>query len=426
MSRLLEPGALLRGPLVRNFVRGCVPPSLASGELVGPYRIARELDCGGMSAVYLAHRADGEFEHTVALKWGYCCANPRRQRLFRRERQILARLDHPNIARLIDGGSTRDGHLWFAMEWVDGETLLPYLARTGIDWNQRIDIVLALLDAVAHAHARGFVHCDIKPGNVMIDRRGVPRLLDFGIAGLTGEDPAGTRAFSPGYASPEQLAGRAVGAASDVWQLGRLLHTMMESVRISSRRRREINAITSRAMADDPRRRYPSVAAFSADLKRFAYRQPVHAVGGRLGYVLSCLLRRHPWAVGASVSGSALILVLASLLMAQVARLKTMSAQMESRPAAGIEAPTHDCADQGGFGPPTPSQDCRGWRHRHQAFILDTPTQPSFGQDESRLRQDESTLGNPWSVSQRTSAAEQLAGRVHGEARVMDRRSKLL
>src|SRR6185503_9235370 len=302
------------------------------GERVGPYALVRELGRGGMGAVWLAERADGEFEQRVAVKlirpgWdaGELLAR------FRSERQILAGLTHPNIAHLLDGGVTADGKPWLALEYVDGVDLLAYCDGERLDLPARLRLFLTVCDAVAHAHARLVVHRDLKPSNLLVTRDGQVKLLDFGIAKLV--DPQGTdvsalRVFTPEYAAPEQVKGELVTTAVDVYALGLLLYALLtgrrpyraegstpaayeraildqEPTRPSlaatreepeggpsldlaaqrqltpERLRRELrgdlDAIVLKALRKEPAQRYAAVADLAADVERHLERRPVLA-----------------------------------------------------------------------------------------------------------------------------------------------------
>lgn len=321
---LLEPGHLLSGALFKDFLRTGATEALPPGTRLGAFRVVRELGRGGMGVVHLAERDDGEFQQQVALKSMVDRDSAAGSELFRRERQILAGLHHPNIARLLDGGRADDGQLWFAMEWVDGERVDHYCARHKLSFEARLKLWVEVADAVQFAHARLLIHRDIKPGNVFVDADGRPRLLDFGIAGFAGESER-MRAYSPGHASPEQRAGEEVGTASDQYQLGRLLSRMLAAdapqtsdalptnpigeleprasvdhlqlapaLVVSRTRRRELDAILAKACAHDPAHRYSSVAGFKADVEHMLAREPVEAMGGAQHYAIGCLARRHP------------------------------------------------------------------------------------------------------------------------------------
>ena len=211
-----------------------------SGERVGPFRVLREIGQGGMASVYLAERADGQFRQQVALKLAQTVANDETLRRFHLERQIQASLDHPNIARLLDGGLTADGRPYFAMELVDGLPIDVYCDQNHLDVKERLRLFVGVSEAVMAAHRALVVHRDLKPSNVMVTHAGEVKLLDFGIAkildpGAFPEATARTRTthlvMTPEYASPEQLAGDLVTTASDVYQLGLLLYILLAGTR---------------------------------------------------------------------------------------------------------------------------------------------------------------------------------------------------
>ena len=301
----LQPGGALSGDLFKRFLeRLSERREPRPGERVGPYRIRSELGRGGSGVVFLAERIDGAFRQQVALKWLRGDRPvPGGRELLARERELLASLDHPHIARLIDGGESADGQLWFAMDYVPGDSIDVAVADLGLA--ERLRLVHAVCRAVHHAHRHGLIHGDIKPANVRIDARGHPRLLDFGIARL--EDSAFETSYglTPDYASPEQVRGDALSTASDIWQLGRLLEDLVGEDSISA----DLEAIIRRAKKEDPDQRYASVAALAEDLLAWTERRPVAARHGGLGYWLLCLVRRHRLA---SLSiGLAVILVAA-------------------------------------------------------------------------------------------------------------------
>ncbi len=332
----LHTGGALHGPLLRHALPAATRQrELEAGDVVGAFRIVRELSRGGMAIVYLAERADGEFAQQVALKWMAVCGDrSAAETLFRRERQTLAGLEHPGIARLIDGGRSTDAMLWFAMEHVEGETIDTWCAQRQAPRAQRLRLMLALCEALAFAHARLLVHRDIKPANVLVDQQGRTKLLDFGIARLADQDDLlGNFALTPGYASPEQWRGEPVGVSSDIYQAGLLLATLLDALPRADAHRhvtaigddrepgaapmpldakrlaslpRDIAAIVQRATALDPAARYPSITAFAEDLSRCLERRPVAARGGTAAYRLACLVRRQPLAS----AGTALALAL--------------------------------------------------------------------------------------------------------------------
>jgi serine/threonine-protein kinase len=293
IERMFEPGRLLQGALVRSLLHSAGMAELASGANLGPFRIVREIARGGMGIVYLACRADGEYEQDVAIKWlpqGRLDAAA--LQLFRHERQILASLRHPHIARLLDGGHGEDGHLWFAMEHVEGEAVDRHAAAHGLGWRERVQLLLPVIDAVQFAHGRLLLHRDIKPDNVRVDADGRAKLLDFGIAALVSDGDA-QRAFTPGYASPEQLAGAVPQVASDIWQLGRLLDAVL-AAGTAPALPRDLSAIVAKAMAADPARRYATASALQADLRRVLAYQPVGARPPSLLHRLHLLLQAYP------------------------------------------------------------------------------------------------------------------------------------
>jgi serine/threonine protein kinase/Tfp pilus assembly protein PilF len=206
------------------------------GWPIGPYRVIRRLGQGGMGAVYLATRSDAEYDRAVAIKVLRPGLQSRAMvRRFRSERQILASLDHPNIARLHDGGTMPDGRPYLVMEYIDGTPIDRHAEQQGLDVRARLELFRRICDAVHYAHQNLVVHLDIKPGNILVTRDGVPKLLDFGIARLLdpdhssqgGETHTGLRPLTPLYASPEQLRGQPLTTASDVYSLGLVLYKLL-------------------------------------------------------------------------------------------------------------------------------------------------------------------------------------------------------
>jgi eukaryotic-like serine/threonine-protein kinase len=210
---------------------------VAEGRTIGPYLLVRELGAGGMGTVYHAIRSDGEFVQAVAvkvIKRGMDSESILRR--FRLERQILARLEHANIARLLDGGSTASGQPYFVMEYVDGVSITEFADTHNLTVRERLKLFLPVCDGVQAAHRNLIVHRDLKPGNILINREAVPKLLDFGIAKLLDTDvvpetvPAtatGIRLLTPEYASPEQVRGEPVSTATDVYSLGAVLYELL-------------------------------------------------------------------------------------------------------------------------------------------------------------------------------------------------------
>jgi serine/threonine protein kinase len=346
-------------------------PSLAEGERLGVYRIVREIGRGGMGTVYLAERDDQQFQKQVAIKLvtqGMDTAELLRR--FRRERQILARLDHPFIARLLDGGSTKDGRPFLVMEYVQGTAITSYSDDHRLGTRQRIELFLKVCSAVQSAHQNLVVHRDLKPGNILVDSEGSPKLLDFGIAKLVGPEDGddvtmatgGLRLLTPHYASPEQVSGGAITTAADIYVLGVILYELLAGVRPhriqgfgttevtravcdeeperpSTAWRRaaaqgkagtgpvlkpdELDNIILMAMHKEPARRYASVAEFAADLQRYLDGLPVKAREDTLTYRTRKFIRRHRASVAAAM-------LLVAMLVAGVA-VSTLEARRAER-----------------------------------------------------------------------------------------------
>ncbi len=315
--------------------RAAPADAFQAGDLFGAYRLLRPLGSGGMGAVWLAERADGAFERQVALKLlrgGWL----RPDRHFRRERDILARLGHPNIAQLYDGGASGD-QPWFALEYVAGEPITAWCDRHRLDVRTRVRLLLPICAAVQFAHQNLVVHRDIKPANVLVAEDGTPKLLDFGIARLVGQGDlrqTQTLAMTPAYASPEQRRGDPVGTPSDVYQLGLLLYELLAGhaahdlrqadparrlprldltvqavpetrrrevalargtspERLRAQLRGDLARIVAKAMAAAEVERYASPQAFAQDLEAWLAGRPVRAHRGSLAYRTHKFLRRN-------------------------------------------------------------------------------------------------------------------------------------
>lgn len=274
-----------------------------TGQLIGAYRIEKEIGRGGMGEVYLATRIDNEFEHRVALKVvRRGLAIDEILGRFRQERQILARLDHANIVRLLDGGSTPDGLPYLAMDYVEGIPITEYCENHNLDTKARCRLILPVCDAVAHAHRHLIVHRDLKPANILVTKEGVPKLLDFGIAKLieTNEEAtqAAFRPLTPDYASPEQVSGAPITTATDIYQIGAVLlrvvtgkkPNQIEAAKLPS----DLDNIIRRAMHADPQRRYSSAQELSEDIQRYLDNRPVLARRDSLFYQLRKAIQRSP------------------------------------------------------------------------------------------------------------------------------------
>ena len=237
------------------------------GRRFGPYEICRLIGTGGMGEVYEGRRVDGEFEQRVAIKiireGQQVLRDPSVEDRFRRERQILADLSHPNIARLLDGGTTPEGLPYLVMEFIDGLPLDEFADQNRLSQALRVELLRPICRAVSYAHSRGVYHRDIKPANILIAKDGTPKLLDFGIAkSRTTADMTATQIGTPEYASPEQLRGAPVTAATDIYSLGAVLRRLSAGAQPTGR----LQDVVSRAMAVEPSRRFDSVEAFEKAL----------------------------------------------------------------------------------------------------------------------------------------------------------------
>jgi serine/threonine protein kinase/Tfp pilus assembly protein PilF len=336
-----------------------------TGERIGPYRIVRSLGRGGMGEVFLAERADEQFQQQVAIKLVRRGLLSRQvQGRLKLERQILATLDHPNIARLFDGGTTTDGTPYIVMEYVDGEPIDIHCDSRSLDVEQRLKLFLTVCSAVHRAHQNLIVHRDLKPSNIMVARDGTPKLLDFGIAKLLDErhmmhtmavTQADYRVLTPDHASPEQIRGDLITTASDTYVLGVVLYELLcgckpftlqgnrlgdldraiceqtppaPSVVVQSREdapgiarqrgttparlRRELagdlDNIVLMAMRKEPERRYSSVEQFAADLQRYLDGMPVLARADAWSYRAGKFLKRHALVAGLAAAFVALLI----------------------------------------------------------------------------------------------------------------------
>jgi len=302
------------------------------GSSIGRWRVVSPIGRGGMAQVFLVERSDGEYAAKAALKLiDPALVRPELIDRFLRERQILARLSHPTIARLIDGGHADDGRPYLVMEYVDGIAIDRWAARHRGEWTRIVPVLCAICEAVDFAHRQLIVHRDLKPGNVLVDANGHPHLLDFGIAKSLGDHEPGARAeptdasaLTPRYASPEQLEGGGGGTAGDIYALGVLMYEVLSGAppyqadapnwpALAQRLREqtlvplrtmaqqqgiarlpvELDWIAARAMHPDPDQRYHSAAQMSDDLEAIATHRPVMASPGNVGYLARKFLRRH-------------------------------------------------------------------------------------------------------------------------------------
>jgi serine/threonine-protein kinase len=340
------------------------PEDSRAGTHIGPYRLLRQLGEGGMGEVWLAERADGLYQRQVALKLlrsGY--ADPGLRQRFSREREILARLQHPHLAQLFDAGVDLQGQPYLALAYVEGEPITDYCQRLQLPLERRLQLMLQVCAVVSHAHANLVVHRDLKPSNILVTADGEVKLLDFGIAKLLDDDearanaahpPTEARAFTLHYAAPEQVRGEAVTTLTDVYSLGVVLFEVItgrkpyrlrrnsdaewersilevnapraSSVvlrgetadappttaarRLSRRLRGDLDTLLLKALQKEPAQRYASVEALAQDLQRYLEGRPIHARPQRTLYRLRKYLGRHRWGVAL---GALCVLALAAL-----------------------------------------------------------------------------------------------------------------
>ncbi len=329
------------------------------GSRVGPWGLVRKIGSGGMGIVWLAERADGQFKQRAALKLiKRGMDSDAVLARFLRERQILARLEHPHIAHLLDGGITGDGRPYFAMEYVEGLPLLNYCRGKSIKLEERIRLFIEVCAAVQFAHERHVVHRDIKPSNILITASGAAKLLDFGIAKLlqNDEEPVATltnvqrdRPMTPAYAAPEQISGEPITEATDVYALGGVLYELLTDQRAHDfsgaadasdvlriiqatdpvapsrlklaatpvprkRLRGDLDVIVLTALRHQPARRYASVAALAGDLRNYLAGNPIAARRDHVVYRAYKFARRHRVGL-ASIAAVALIAAVAAELV---------------------------------------------------------------------------------------------------------------
>jgi len=394
VKRLLAADARADGFLERSPVRTDAAAAPDLGDRLGAYELVGLFGEGGSSRVFLAHRADDEYQSRVAVK----VIRPGRGgagllHRFRRERQILARFDHPNIARLLDGGTTLEGLPYFVLEPVDGDPIDVHsdAARLGIE--ARLELLLTVCSAVAYAHQRQVVHRDLKPANILVTAAGEVKLLDFGIAKLltpdTVSEPLLTAPFerllTPRYASPEQLRGEPVTTATDTYALGLVLFELLvgrPAFEVEGRsldellRRRtdgppalsrvfaaldpetahrlaetrgsspgslrrhlegDLDSIVAKALRSDPGERYATVEQLADDLRHHLRGLPVAAREGTWRYHGAKFLRRHRWAVATTLLGSMLTVAFLISTLVQASRLEAQRAYAEQQLEVAVE-----------------------------------------------------------------------------------------
>ena len=362
------------------------PPEELIGERIGPYRLTQLIGRGGMGTVYEAVRDDDQFQQQVALKLikrGMDSDFVRRR--FLRERQILASLDHPHIARLFDGGSTTDGQPYFVMEFVSGETITEYCRSRNLSLDEKLKLFRDVCSAVQHAHQKLVIHRDLKPSNILVTADGTPKLLDFGIAKLLTPDPGeadtrtetAIRLMTPEYASPEQVRGGAITTTSDVYSLGVVLYELLAERRpyqfethvpheieravcdtvaprpsdaarlhtdaptkLARQLTGDLDNIVMMALRKEADRRYQSVEQFSEDLRRYLYGLPITARPDTFVYRAGKFVRRHRVAVVAAA------LILLSLLGGIIATTYAARQARAERDRANQEAATAQSVTQ--------------------------------------------------------------------------------
>ena len=318
---------------------GTIPDSSVSALRLGPWQLVRRIGSGGMGEVFEARRADGSFEQRAAIKLLHAGMVAQLER-FQAERRILARLEHPGISRLLDGGVTDDGRPWMAMEFVEGSPITDYCLQSRATLAARLRLFEQVCDAVAYAHRHLVVHRDLKPANILVDRDGRVRLLDFGIAKLLDQDaPVLTQTASvlltPAYSAPEQISGGTITTAADVYALGLLLFELLAGCRPwpdtgsslaqtlravlekpvpvlstiaaanpdaplpTQALRGDLDAVVAKAVRKEPGQRYTTVDALKLDALRVLRGEPVAARGGARLYRVGHFLRRHRWSLAA-------------------------------------------------------------------------------------------------------------------------------
>jgi len=323
---------------------------LQPGTVLGAWTLTEKVGEGGMGTVYAARRSDGHFEQTAAIKVLRGVPSPAGLEFLARERQILASLAHPNIAGLRDGGSTPQGQPYLVMEFLDGIAIDLYCREHKLATAAILRLLLPVCDAVSFAHSRLIVHCDLKPSNILVAADGRPRLLDFGIARLLGNEASEdrpssisqrVRAFTPGFASPEQESGGTVSTVSDVYSLGRLYAELLGAERLTGDA--ELRAIAARATQQNADARYPSAAALAQDIERYLARQPLQALPGKAGYrARKWLQRRWPVALAAAIFA---LTVLGFALQLVAERDRALSAQESAQQVSEFLVSVFEQAD---------------------------------------------------------------------------------
>ena len=364
----LTPERLLDGPFWADWIDG---DAAAAGERIGAWRVLREIGRGGMATVFLAERADGAFQHRVALKLlRYGADREEVMRRFAQERQILATLSHPSIARLLDGGIDEKGRPYIVMEHVEGMPIDRFCEERRLTIDQRIELFIVVARALLFAHRHLIIHRDLKPSNIFVTGGGEVKLLDFGIAKLLEPELAGPfaaprtrtvmRLMTPEYASPEQVRGEPVTTASDVYQLGLLLYELLTGQRayrlervtlgeaervicteapkrpstvaappLARRLRGDLDDIIEKSLRKEPERRYSSPEQMIEDLERHRSGLPVTASRGTSTYRARKFIARHRFGLTMTVLLASLLMGSALAAMVQARRIAREAATKE-------------------------------------------------------------------------------------------------
>lgn len=363
-----SPAAEFAAPFLRDLALDV--DGVIDGFQIGSYRILREIGRGGMGTVYLAERADNQYQKLVAVKLlpAWSARNERLVRRFLDERQILAALDHPDIARLFDGGVTADGLPWFAMEYVDGVPIDRYCRERDLTIDRRLELFCRACVAVQYAHRNLVVHRDLKPANILVTAEGGVKLLDFGIAKLLGNDvmgaavsltSTGERIMTPMYASPEQLRGDPISTASDVYSLGVLLNELLTGrypyrlttrephevaravleqeperpsvgvpAKLARQLRGDLDTITLTAMQKDPGRRYGSAEQLEADVRRHLAGLPLAAHPESRASRARKFVRRHRIGVATAAGIALLLIAFGAVATVQAVRIRAQAGRI--------------------------------------------------------------------------------------------------
>ncbi|AVP97962.1 hypothetical protein C7S18_12460 [Ahniella affigens] len=375
VTRLLMADAALDGPLDRPLLEQVqttsITPDPRIGVQVGPFVLCAMLGRGGMGAVYRAERNDGAFDQVVALKLlgSSFGDDPLAMRRFAQERKFLVRLQHPNIARFLDGGVFGEAQPWYAMELVDGESLTHHVTRLNLPLRARLMLFMQVCDAVQYAHQNLVLHRDLKPANILVDKTGQVKLLDFGIAKHLGDfadapstaTHAGQRAYTPDYAAPEQIAGGSVSTATDLYALGVIAFELMTGKRpfardellrasalgeaslaeLPSKRltrdgadsrtvagvRGDLDTIVLACLQPNPARRYASASALKRDIERHLAGLPIEARPDSFAYRSSKFVQRHRFAVTAGVLFALALITATTFSWIQAQRAEQASAR---------------------------------------------------------------------------------------------------